>query len=133
MARTCCLLDSTSHRIYLLLDSRYHVYTRDTGQMVETTTTKDQLVDRYLGHYRISRIFVSRAICKTRHILTVARLSACFGIESEESTWCEYQSSLSSTWGSAAYLTSALLQWYESVTQGPVLAFPNNRVPALLR
>jgi len=44
-----------------------------------------------------------------------------------------YESSLSSTWGSLAYLTSSWLQWYESVNNGPVLAFPNNRIPTVMR
>ncbi|KAF2642445.1 hypothetical protein P280DRAFT_423112, partial [Massarina eburnea CBS 473.64] len=49
-------------------------------------------------------------------------LCACFGLGSHKYTWCEYQSDLSSTWGSVAYLFSSLLQWYESVSAGPVLA-----------
>ncbi|KAK7185241.1 hypothetical protein PSPO01_08758 [Paraphaeosphaeria sporulosa] len=60
-------------------------------------------------------------------------LCACFGLGSEKHTWCEYQSDLSSMWGSAAYLFSSLLQWYEAVSDGPVLAFPNNRTPVLMR
>jgi hypothetical protein len=40
---------------------------------------------------------------------------------------------LSSTWGSLAYLISSWLQWYESVNKGPVLAFPNNRIPTAMR
>ncbi|KAF2425570.1 hypothetical protein EJ08DRAFT_400562 [Tothia fuscella] len=60
-------------------------------------------------------------------------LSAAFGIRSGDSTGAAYQSSLSSTWGSIAYLTSSWLQWYESVNNGPVLAFPNNRIPTVMR
>ncbi|KAJ4351709.1 uncharacterized protein N0V89_007052 [Didymosphaeria variabile] len=60
-------------------------------------------------------------------------LCACFGLGSHKYTWCEYQSDLSSTWGSASYLFSSLLQWYEAVGAGPVLAFPNNRTPVLMR
>lgn len=60
-------------------------------------------------------------------------LSAAFGIRSDAHTWCEYQSSLSSMWGSFAYLVSSYLQWFESVNNGPVLAFPNNRVPTVMR
>lgn len=36
-------------------------------------------------------------------------------------------------WGSFAYLVSSYLQWFESVNNGPVLAFPNNRVPTIMR
>ncbi|KAL5421837.1 hypothetical protein PMIN04_005259 [Paraphaeosphaeria minitans] len=60
-------------------------------------------------------------------------LCACFGLGSEKYTWCEYQSNLFSMCGSAAYLFSSLLQWYEAVSAGPVLAFPNNRTPVLMR
>lgn len=60
-------------------------------------------------------------------------LSASFGLRSAELTWCAYQSSLSSMWGSFAYLVSSWLQWYETVNKGPVLAFPNNRIPVLMR
>jgi len=48
-----------------------------------------------------------------------------FGILSLNHSWAGYQSDLSSMWGSAAYLISSLLQWYEAVNKGPVLAFPN--------
>lgn len=58
-------------------------------------------------------------------MLTIYRLCAIFGIPSDTHTWCAYQSDLSSTWGSAAYLFSSVLQWYEAVNKGPVLAFPN--------
>ncbi|KAF2802282.1 uncharacterized protein BDZ99DRAFT_576980 [Mytilinidion resinicola] len=60
-------------------------------------------------------------------------MSAAFGIRANDLTWCEYQSSLASVWGSFAYLVSSWLQWYESVNKGPVLAFPNNRIPTLMR
>ncbi|KAF2719606.1 hypothetical protein K431DRAFT_286566 [Polychaeton citri CBS 116435] len=52
-------------------------------------------------------------------------LCAIFGIPSDTHTWCAYQSDLSSMWGSAAYLISSLLQWYEAVNKGAVLSFPN--------
>ncbi|KAF2664517.1 hypothetical protein BT63DRAFT_443594 [Microthyrium microscopicum] len=60
-------------------------------------------------------------------------LSASFGVRSGDSTGAAYQSSLSSTWGSVAYLISSWLQWCESVNNGPVLAFPNNRIPTIMR
>lgn len=61
-------------------------------------------------------------------ILTSYRLSAIFGIPSDAQTWAAYQSGLSSFWGSTAYLFSSLLQWYEAVNKGDVLAFPNANV-----
>ena len=41
------------------------------------------------------------------------------------STKAVYQSDLSSTWGSAAYLLSSLLQWYEAVNKHPVSGLLN--------
>jgi hypothetical protein len=46
-------------------------------------------------------------------------LSAGFGPSSQEHSWGEYQSSLSSMWGSAAYLIGSFLQWYEAVNKNP--------------
>ncbi|QDS67874.1 hypothetical protein FKW77_007953 [Venturia effusa] len=60
-------------------------------------------------------------------------LSAIFGVMSNDYSWGGYQSSLSSLWGSFFYLVSSWLQWYESVNKGPVLGFPNNRVPVIMR
>ena len=50
------------------------------------------------------------------------RLCGCFGIASAN-TGMEYQSDLSSLWGSTAYLFSSLLQWYEAVNKHPVAEF----------
>lgn len=63
------------------------------------------------------------------------RLTAVFGFVAHVHEWGEYQSSLSATWGSFLYMVGALFQWYEAinVNVGPVLAFPNNRTPVLLR
>ncbi|KAK3069914.1 hypothetical protein LTR53_011376 [Teratosphaeriaceae sp. CCFEE 6253] len=47
-------------------------------------------------------------------------LCAAFGPASADKTWCAYQSSLSSLWGSGAYLIGSLLQWYEAVNKHPV-------------
>lgn len=46
-------------------------------------------------------------------------LSAAFGPASANSTGAAYQSSLSSMWGSAAYLTGSFLQWYEAMDKNP--------------
>lgn len=68
-------------------------------------------------------------------LLTCCRLDAVFGVVGHTQSWGNYQASLSSTWGSFAYMTSGLFQWYEAinVNVGPVLAFPNQRTPVLLR
>lgn len=65
----------------------------------------------------------------------IYRLCAIFGTVGHFHSWGEYQSSLSSTWGSFFYMLSGVFQWYESINTnaGPVLAFPNNRTPVLLR
>ena len=52
--------------------------------------------------------------------LTVYRLCAVFGITSYTSTGNEYESSLSTTWGSFAYLIGSMLQWYEAVNKHSV-------------
>lgn len=57
------------------------------------------------------------------------RVIAVFGIYSLHEDWAVYQSALTTIWGSGAYLISSLLQWYEAVNKGPVLAFPNVRWP----
>lgn len=46
-------------------------------------------------------------------------LCAAFGPSSGSHSWAEYQSELSSTWGSAAYLFGSFLQWYEAVNKHP--------------
>ena len=46
-------------------------------------------------------------------------LCAGFGPSSGFFTWAEYQSSLSSMWGSAAYLIGSALQWYEAINKLP--------------
>lgn len=46
-------------------------------------------------------------------------LCAGFGPTSQNHTWAGYQSSLSSMWGSAAYLIGSFLQWYEAVNKNP--------------
>ncbi|KAK4556488.1 hypothetical protein LTR86_006632 [Recurvomyces mirabilis] len=46
-------------------------------------------------------------------------LCAGFGPAGITVTGYEYQSSLSSTWGSAAYLIGSMLQWYEAVNKHP--------------
>nr|POE63139.1 hypothetical protein CFP56_04042 [Quercus suber] len=48
-------------------------------------------------------------------------LSAAFGPAGQDNTGAEYQSSLSSMWGSAAYLIGSFLQWYEAVDKNPVM------------
>jgi hypothetical protein len=65
----------------------------------------------------------------------MARLIAIFGFYSDNHTWAAYQSSLSSIWGSTFYMMSGLFQWYEAINDnvGPVLAFPNQREPVLIR
>ena len=35
-------------------------------------------------------------------------------------SWAAYESDLSSTWGSAAYLIGSFLQWYEALNKRPV-------------
>jgi hypothetical protein len=47
-------------------------------------------------------------------------LCATFGIASWSSTGNEYQSSLSTTWGSFAYLIGSMLQWYEAANKHSV-------------
>ncbi|KAK4619460.1 hypothetical protein CLAFUW4_11157 [Fulvia fulva] len=49
-------------------------------------------------------------------------LCACFGTAAavREWHWAEYQSDLSSMWGSAAYLTGSFLQWYEALNKNPL-------------
>jgi len=49
----------------------------------------------------------------------ICRLCAGFGPAGITKTGYEYQSSLSSTWGSAAYLIGSMLQWYEAVNKHP--------------
>lgn len=63
------------------------------------------------------------------------RLIAIFGFYGHNHHWAEYQSSLSSIWGSSFYMLSGLHQWYEAINDnvGPVLAFPNQRTPVLMR
>ncbi|KAK5742351.1 hypothetical protein LTR17_003363 [Elasticomyces elasticus] len=46
-------------------------------------------------------------------------LCAGFGPAGANSSWCAYQSSLSSMWGSGAYLIGSVLQWYEAVNKHP--------------
>ncbi|KAK5736449.1 hypothetical protein LTR17_007445 [Elasticomyces elasticus] len=46
-------------------------------------------------------------------------LCAGFGPAGANSSWCAYQSSLSSMWGSGAYLIGSMLQWYEAVNKHP--------------
>ena len=53
-------------------------------------------------------------------MLTMYRLCSIFGILSYTSTGNEYQSSLSTTWGSIAYLIGSMLQWYEAVNKHSV-------------
>ncbi|KAL8243579.1 hypothetical protein R6Q59_009837 [Mikania micrantha] len=62
-------------------------------------------------------------------------LCAIFGLYSNDHEWAEFQSSMSSFWGSFFYMLSGLFQWYEAINVNisPVLAFPNNRTPVLLR
>lgn len=48
------------------------------------------------------------------------RLCAIFGILSYDSTGNEYQSSLSTTWESFAYLAGRVMQWYEAVNKHSV-------------
>jgi hypothetical protein len=45
------------------------------------------------------------------------RLCGSLGPASYSSTGAYYQSSLSSMWGSVAYLLSSLFQWYEAVNK----------------
>ncbi|KAI9727698.1 MAG: hypothetical protein M1828_005926 [Chrysothrix sp. TS-e1954] len=47
-------------------------------------------------------------------------LSGSFGAASFSVTYGEYQADLSSLWGSAAYLISSLLQWYEAINKRPI-------------
>lgn len=47
-------------------------------------------------------------------------LSAAFGVPSGSKHWAEYQSDLSSMWGSAAYLIGSFLQWYEALSKNPI-------------
>ncbi|EME41196.1 hypothetical protein DOTSEDRAFT_73578 [Dothistroma septosporum NZE10] len=50
-------------------------------------------------------------------------LCACFGTAAtvhDEWHWAEYQSDLSSMWGSAAYLIGSFLQWYEALNKNPL-------------
>lgn len=94
------------------------------------------MVDRCLGDCRVCRLSVSWARGQVlRHPLTATRLSAVFGAASYDLDYGEYQSGeslpiachgatvltididLSSMWGSAAYLISSLLQWYEAVNK----------------
>ena len=49
-------------------------------------------------------------------LLMNCRLSGSLGLIPKNSA-CVYQSSLSSMWGSGAYLISSLLQWYEALSQ----------------
>ena len=58
------------------------------------------------------------------------RLCAIFGILSYDSTGNEYQSSLSTTWGSFAYLAGSVLQWYEAVNKHSVQDFVDAAVEA---
>lgn len=56
-------------------------------------------------------------------MLTVnRRLIGVFGVinEATGAHWALYQSGLSGTWGSFAYLLSSLCQWYEAVNKHPV-------------
>lgn len=56
-------------------------------------------------------------------MLTVnRRLIGVFGVinEATGAHWAFYQSGLSGTWGSFAYLLSSLCQWYEAVNKHPV-------------
>ncbi|KAK5691968.1 hypothetical protein LTR97_011139 [Elasticomyces elasticus] len=46
-------------------------------------------------------------------------LCAGFGPAGANSSWCAYQSSLSSMWGSGAYLIGSMLQWYEAINKHP--------------
>lgn len=48
-------------------------------------------------------------------------LIAIFGIlEISGREWASYQANLTTIWGSAAYLISSALQWYEALNKGPV-------------
>ena len=51
-------------------------------------------------------------------VLTRRRLCAVFGAVGY--AWTNYQSSLSSLWGSAFFLVCSLLQWYEAINKHPV-------------
>jgi hypothetical protein len=54
--------------------------------------------------------------------LTWTRFCGIFGFVevATEAHWAGYQSELSSTWGSFAYLISGFCQWYEAVNKHPV-------------
>ncbi len=58
------------------------------------------------------------------------RLCAIFGIQAYTSTGNEYQSSLSTTWGSFAYLAGSTLQWYEAVNKHSVQDFLDSTAEA---
>ncbi|KAF7190923.1 hypothetical protein HII31_08082 [Pseudocercospora fuligena] len=47
-------------------------------------------------------------------------LIAIFGILSHTRGWAEYQSDLSTIWGSSAYFMCSALQWYEAVNKNPI-------------
>jgi hypothetical protein len=38
----------------------------------------------------------------------------------DESSWAQYQPSLSTYWGSWAFLIGSVLQWYESLVKHPI-------------
>ncbi|EME80961.1 uncharacterized protein MYCFIDRAFT_26072 [Pseudocercospora fijiensis CIRAD86] len=47
-------------------------------------------------------------------------LIAIFGILAHTRGWAEYQSDLSTIWGSSAYFMCSVLQWYEAVNKNPI-------------
>lgn len=66
-------------------------------------------------------------------MLTFSRLCGALGPASFTNTGAEYQSSLSSMWGSIGYLLSSLLQWYEAVNKHEnveISAWPKNVDPS---
>lgn len=75
-------------------------------------------MDWVLGDLGIRGIFVSSSLTWFRQrSLMQNRLCGSLGPASYSSTGAYYQSSLSSMWGSAAYLLSSLFQWYEAVNK----------------
>lgn len=145
------LLGSASCGIIMLPYRWNHVHLGNSRLLVQARAQEHWLVDRLLGNCRICRLLVGfhGYASQDETLLTRYRLSAAFGCASDSSTKAEYQSSLSSMWGSAAYLLSSLHQWYairlqcdalpdlkpaadvssryESVNKGPVMAFPNTQ------
>ena len=80
------------------------------------------MVDWFLVGSRICGLLVRcpKSPLPLKRLLTKCRLCAVFGICSYTSTGNEYQSDLSTTWGSFAYLIGSMLQWYEAVNKRSV-------------